>query len=482
MSLRDDLKTGVIYTSIAKYAGVLITLGVSAVLARLFTPEQFGIINIATVFIAFFAVFSDLGLGPAVIQKRNLTEDDLRGVFALTIWTGAVLSILFAALSGVIASFYGGSRELRNVLMILSVNLFANTLNMVPNALLMKEKRFRFAAIRSLAVQIVCGAAAIAAALCGMGIYALTINPVCSSVAIFLINYSQHPLRPKLSPGMETVRKVFSFSAFQFGFQLINYFSRNLDKLLMGRYMSMDQLGYYDKSYRLMMMPLQNISYVVSPVMHPVLAQIQDDRERLASSYLKVIRLLAFIGFPLTVMMFFMAEDLILFFFGPQWGQSVPAFRILSLTVGFQIISSSSGAVFQAADETGRLFQCGLFSAVTNISAICIGIFAAGTVEAVATCLSISFAINFIQCYHSLFRLTLKTGWKDFWMALLRPAVMAAVLCCLLLPLSYQAKAIPSHFISLVIYTLVSGTVCAIYIQLSGEYDILGKIRTIFKR
>ena len=295
MNLKEDLKTGVFYTALAKFAGVFITLGVSAVLARLFTPEEFGVINIATVFIAFFSVFSDFGLGPAVIQKRDLTESDISGVFSLTIWTAVVLSSVFLAAAFPIANYYGGSRELRVVLMILTANLFFNTLNMVPNALLMKEKRFKFAAIRQLSVQIVCGTAAIVAALLGMGIYALTINPVCSSIIIFIINYSQYPVAPRVSPGKETIRKVMGFSAFQFGFQLVNYFSRNLDKLLMGRHMSMTDLGYYDKSYRLMMMPLQNISFVLSPVMHPVLAQIQDDKEHIAQAYIRVIKLLAYI-------------------------------------------------------------------------------------------------------------------------------------------------------------------------------------------
>lgn len=229
MGLKKDLESGVLYTSLAKYAGVFITLGVSAVLARLFTPQQFGIINIATVFIAFFAVFSDLGLGPAVIQKRDLTERDLRGVFSLTLWMAVMLSLIFISVSGLISRFYDGGEQLHKVLLILTANLFFNTLNMVPNALLMKEKRFRFAAMRSLGVQLVCGAIAIVAALSGMGIYALTINPVLSGIAIFIINYSQHPLIPLLVPDRETVGKVFSFSAFQFGFQLVNYFSRNLD-------------------------------------------------------------------------------------------------------------------------------------------------------------------------------------------------------------------------------------------------------------
>ena len=277
-----QLASGVFYTSIAKYAGIVVTLVVSGVLARLFTPEEFGVVNIATVVIAFFAIFSDLGIGPAVIQHKNLDKRDLGGIFSLTLWSGAVMALLFFAASGLIASFYDDSAELRNTLRILSANLFFAAANIVPNGLILKEKRFRFAAVRSLSVQVVGGAAAIAAAYAGAGIYALTINPVFSSLMLFVINYRQNPLSVHLKPGKAAVGKVFSFSAYQFSFQLLNYFSRNLDKLLMGRYMSLSQLGYYDKSYRLMMLPLQNIAYVVSPVMHPIFSEMQNDLRKLA--------------------------------------------------------------------------------------------------------------------------------------------------------------------------------------------------------
>lgn len=119
-----QLASGVFYTSIAKYAGIVVTLVVSGVLARLFTPEEFGVVNIATVVIAFFAIFSDLGIGPAVIQHKNLDKRDLGGIFSLTLWSGAFMALLFFAASGLIASFYDDSAELRNILRILSANLF----------------------------------------------------------------------------------------------------------------------------------------------------------------------------------------------------------------------------------------------------------------------------------------------------------------------------------------------------------------------
>ena len=473
MSVRRELASGVFYTSIAKYAGIVVTLVVTGILSRLFTPEQFGVVNIATVVIAFFAIFSDLGIGPAVIQHKNLDRHDLGGIFSLSVWSGAVMALLFFAAAGSIASLYGDSQVLRNVLRILALNLFFAAANIVPNALILKEKRFRFAAMRSLTVQIAGGTAAIAAAYAGAGIYALTINPVFSSLMLLAINYRQNPLPLRLRPGRKALGKVFSFSAYQFSFQLINYFSRNLDKLLMGRYMSLSQLGYYDKSYRLMMLPLQNIAYVISPVMHPIFSEMQHDLKQLGASYLKVVRLLAFIGLPLSAVLFFTAQELVLIIFGDQWEPSVPVFRILALSVGIQIVMSTSGSIFQAANATRMLFFCGVFSAVLNVAAICTGIFAFGTTEAVAWCICASFAVNFVQCYHALFCLTLRTGWRRFWRNFLSPLLLTALVG---LPLAAVGWLLPP--MPLVASLTLKGTaalgVWLLYVHLSGEYDLKG--------
>jgi O-antigen/teichoic acid export membrane protein len=162
------------------------------------------------------------------------------------------------------------------------------------------------------------------------------------------------------------LRQIFSYSAYQFLFNIINYFSRNLDKLLIGKYMGMSPLGYYEKSYRLMMLPLQNITQVITPVMHPIFSDYQNDLERLASGYERIVRFLAFIGLPLSVLLYFTASEVTLIIFGDQWIPSIPIFQILTLSVGIQIILSSSGSIFQAAGDTKSLFVCGLFSSASH--------------------------------------------------------------------------------------------------------------------
>ena len=254
-----------------------------------------------------------------------------------------------------------------------------------------------------------------------------------------------------------------------------------LDKLLIGKYMSMSALGYYEKSYRLMMLPLQNITQVITPVMHPIFSDFQDDKERLARSYERIIRFLSFIGLPLSILLFFTAEEVTLIIFGDQWLPSVPVFRILSLSVGIQIILSSSGSIFQAAGDTRSLFVCGLFSSILNVSGMLLGIFYFGTLTAVATCIVITFTVNFVQCYWQMYRVTFRRRAWPFIRQLLSPLAVSVLIALCLTPLQHVLDGM-NIFITLILKSFVSFIIFGTYIQTTHEYDLLGKAKTVLKK
>ena len=329
-NIKQQLFSGVFYTAIAKYSGIIISLVVAGILARLLSPDDFGIVAIATVIISFFAIFTDMGLSPAIIQNKALTQDDLTNIYSFTFWTGIAVALLFFIASWPISAYYD-SPILRTLCQLLSINLFFASVNIVPGALFYKNKEFKFIAIRSFVIQITAGTGAVIAALSGAGLYALLITPIVSSILIYIISFHRYPQHLRMTLGLSSIRKIFSYSVYQFLFNVICYFSRNLDKLLIGKHMGMSDLGYYEKSYRLMMLPLQNITQVVTPVMHPIFSDFQDDKMKLATSYERIIRFLAFIGLPLSVLLFFTAEEVTLIIFGNQWLPSVAVFRILAL-------------------------------------------------------------------------------------------------------------------------------------------------------
>ena len=144
-NIKHQLFSGVFYTALAKYSGIIISLIVAGVLARLLSPDDFGIVAVATVIIAFFNLLTDMGVSPAIIQHKSLTKDDLSDIFSFTVWTGIGLSALFFAASWIIADYYE-SEILRTLCQLLSVNLFFASATVVPGALFYRNKEFKIIA------------------------------------------------------------------------------------------------------------------------------------------------------------------------------------------------------------------------------------------------------------------------------------------------------------------------------------------------
>lgn len=429
--IQGQLISGVFFTALAKYANLIISLVVTAVLARLLAPDQFGVVAIATVAIAFLNLIADIGLSATVIQHKELDQNALSALFSLSVYITLLLSLIFFLCAGVFANWYG-QPELRPICQWLALSLLFSGITVVPNALFYRDRLFKVIALRSLVIQLVGGAMSVVAAYRGYGVYALIINPIFSSILIFGISYAKFPLKFTFRFSLQALRPIFSYSFYQFLFNIINYFSRNADTLLIGKYLGMVPLGYYDKSYRLMSLPLQNITQVITPVIHPILSQQRHDKDYLMVANEKLVKFLALIGFPLAIFLYFSARELILLFFGPQWELAVPAFEILSLTVGLQLVLSSSGSIFQTAGDTRSLFICGLFSAVVNVIGILLGVFYFKSIEAVAWCLVLTFNINFIQAYWLMYRVVFNNRPSRIFIILMRPLFISIILGVLL--------------------------------------------------
>lgn len=427
MSSRSQFVSGVLFTAVSKYANLIVSLLVTAVLSRLMLPEQFGVVAIATVVISFLAIFADIGLTSTIIQFKSLSKEDLNKLFSMSFYLAVILSTVVFLGARYLADFYS-QPMLKPICEILSIHLFFTTIAVVPNAIFYREKLFKQIAIRSTIVQVFGGLLAIAWAFYLGDIYALLVNPIVSSILIFLISYARFPLRFQFFFSLKSVAHTFQYSIYQFLFNLINFFSRNADTLIVGKHLGSVALGYYDKAYRLMSLPLQNITQVITPVLHPLLSGRVDDRTYLMKANESMARLLSLIGFPMSIWLYFVSDELILLFFGDQWGASVSAFQFLSLTVGIQLLLSSSGSFFQAGGDTRSLFICGLFSGVLNVGGIVIGAFYFRSIEAVAFGLLITFSINFIQAYCLMYYKVFKTSSWRFFKIILRPIVFSAFL------------------------------------------------------
>lgn len=435
-NIKLQLFNGVFYTAAAKYAGIFIQLAVVAILARLLSPTDFGTVAICTVIMTFFNQLTEIGIGVAVIQRQDLDKNDHENLYSFTVYFTFILCCVFCLIAYPLGVWYKNV-ELIEYLHILSVQLLFGTMNMIPNALLLKEKRFKFIARRTLSLQIVSGLVACLCAYLGGGIYSLFITPIVTNVGVYAINMYQVRLKFHLKPSFSPLKKVFSYSFYHFMFGLVNYFSRNLDKLLAGKYLSMNMLGYYEKSYRLVMLPMQNITGVINPVVQPMLAEYQNERQRLGTYLMRILRMLNMICFPLSALVFFCSTEIIILLFGKQWYEAIPCFRILSISIGFQAAVHITGVFYQVANSTKHLFWCGLLVAIENVIAFIVAITFWNSIEALAIAVTIVFVLSFFQNYFVLFYCVYKGMLLSFYRELLLPFAISGIVIVVLFPLSY---------------------------------------------
>ena len=394
------MRRAAILQFISKYANIAIQLIVTAILARLISPNDFGLLSIVTVFTAFFQLFSDMGIGTAIVQYRDLTEEDYGKLFVFSTILAIVLVVLFCVMAIPISWFYDDSR-LIPLCHATAPALILNTLNMVPNGLMLKDKRFGAIALRLVTSTLVSGIVAIILATMGAGCYALAVQTVLSALIILIWNLATRPIRYFSIHFTAPLKHVFSYSAYQFGFSFINYFSRNLDNLVIGRVMGTASLGYYDKAYKLTTYPMSSISSVAASVIQPYMAENQSNPERILQCWYKVTKLLSLVGAFIAAVFVTAAPEIITFFYGPQWEPSIPLFQALSVTIYFQMIGNPSGAFFQSLGRTDLMFRQGLICTVLTVLGLIVGS-ATHSLRLLAICISAAFCLHIIPIIYYL--------------------------------------------------------------------------------
>ena len=422
----SSIKKAVYINAAARYSTLFLGLVFSAILARILTPEDYGIVAVTVVFTTFFSLLSDLGMGAGIIQNKDLTREDIGSIFAFSLRLALVLAGTFALFSIPMSLFYG-NRVYIPVGMLLSVSLFFNTLNVVPNALLLKRKEFKSVALRILIACILSGIIGIVLAWAGFKFYALVVQSIVNSAFIFGWNYlsTRPPLARKVD--RESLGKIRSYSGFLFGFNLINYFARNTDNLLIGKVMGPAQLGFYDKAYKLMMYPVQNLTHVITPVLHPILSEYQTDKDYIYEKYLQVVKVLSLLGAFITPFCWFTSPEIIRIIYGSQWEAAIPCLRWMSLAMWAQMVLASSGTIFQSLGDTKHLFMSGSMNAVLVVLCIVAGLLE-GSIVAVSRNVALAYNIQFVATFYILVHLSFGFRTRDFLKRLVPDlCIMAAV-------------------------------------------------------
>lgn len=460
-----SLKKAAAVQMAARYSSVVFQLAVTMVLARILTPDEYGVMSVVTVLLGLFTVMSNAGVNAAVIQYRDLTVEDLSGLLSFTGLLGAGMAIVFCALSVPISILYGNP-EYVPLMCAAAPGVICQSLNMVPDGVLIRDQRFVANGVRTVVASIIAGIAAIVLALFGWGVYALAANTVLQSLVIVTWNLVASGLRPGALHFGNTLRKVGRFSINQLASQIAQYLVRNLDNLLVGYFMGSSSLGFYDKAYKLAKYPIDYVPSTVNPVLKSFFSAKQNDRDALYSSFLRVQSVLAAIGAFLGVFCYFSAGDLISVLYGDQWAESAHVFALLSLSLPFQLINFTVFAALEGLKRTDLLLRYTGISSVLMVVLLVAGL-ATGKLDGVG--LGVSAA--FILCTPLYLDLVVKRGFRDsvkkYVVTIAPPFAAAAVMAIVYVLVGPMFP--EEHLWSLIAKVLLGGAVYVALLLLPGK-------------
>lgn len=407
----NQFKKGFFYTTLGQYGNMGITLLINIILSRLLTPTDYGTVAVISVFIVFFQMLSDMGIGPAIIQNKKLTELEISKIFNISAIFSLVLSLLFLGIGFLLSLFYRDEIYQR-LSYLLSVAVFFYSIIVVPMANLKKDKNFKIINVSLIASSLAGGVVGVTVALLGGGVYSLVINSVVASVTNFLIILKKSHLKLTKTIEFTPIIKIYSFARNQFAFNFFNYFSRNIDSFLIGKFISPVALGNYNKSYQLLMYPAAVFNGIINPVLQPILSDYEQDVSTIRDVYFNLVHVLLLFAMPVSIFMSMCSKEIIYFLFGKQWFDSVFPLRILSLTIWIQVVNIIASAIYQSRNKTKYLLLNGILSSLIIIISILIGLYFE-TIQMVSICLSIGFLINFVLSMSLLLYKVLDSKWKN---------------------------------------------------------------------
>ena len=402
-NLRKNSVRGASYMSMARVGGLVLRLGSTGVLARMVSQDDFGLIGMTAVFTNFLAIFMDVGLSQATIQRPEINHRQISTLFWINVALSVLIAAVFAGGAPLIAMFYK-TPQLVTIIPVLALSFLFGGLGLQHSALLTRNMRYSLLAISELGSSFAGVVVAVVMAWAGMGYWALVglaLAPAIVKTIILWIALRWVPSWPSRNTG---VRSMLKFGGDVLGFNIVNYFSRQTGGLLVGRYCGTAAIGLYDRAYSLLLMPIGQINGPLGAVSIPALSRLQNEPERFGRYYLNAILLICSLSIPVIAGMTLFADQVVLLWLGKKWLATAEIFRLLSIAALIGGISNPAGWLLIALGDTKRYRTMGMVNSAIIVVAFIAGAFLwperepghGGSFRGVAIGYSLAMILNFI--------------------------------------------------------------------------------------
>lgn len=344
------------------------------VLARLIPPAEYGLMAMALVITNFASLVRDLGTSAAIIQKKDLGNRTINAIFWLNVIMGGGISVIIIIFSPVIAYLFH-EQKLIYVLCFLSISFPLASSSSSHLAQLERASKFKLIAFIEISSSLTAVIIAILMAYNNWGVYSLVGQAITLSLMSTLLLWGKSRWRPDFKRifDWDEIKGLLGFSGNLTVFNFINYFSRNADSIIIGHYMSSAVLGAYSLAYRIMLFPIQNLTFVIARALFPVFSTYQDDNERLKRTYLDTLYYILLLVLPLMIGLMALSEPFVKLVFGEKWHNTALILAWLAPTGIIQAILSTSGTVFMSKGKTNVLMKLGIVGAILQVGAFILG-------------------------------------------------------------------------------------------------------------
>lgn len=454
-SLTKNTLKGSFWVSIAQLTRSIVKLGVLIYLARLITPKEFGIVGACLVVISFSEIFSELGTGPALVQRKNLTLKHIRVSTFICNFLGILTSFAVFFSADFIASFFK-IEEMGLPLKILSVCFVLSSISVTSLSLLKRDLQFKHLALIELKSYLLFYVpCVILLAYFNFGLWSLIFAHIIQIAALSIMAIIKEP-RGLCLP-LFAIKEFKELLNFGVGFTLgrvFNQIATQVDNLIVGKALGAETLGVYGRAYEFFMAPVQLLGSVSSKVLFPAMSSIQDDQKKLTEAYFMSISIIALITFPASSFLIMQSELIIYISLGKDWLNALYPFQIFAFVLFFRTSYKISDALVQAiGDIYRRAFLQFIYALLVTI-----GVWFGSSygLKGVATGMAAAILINYCLMFH-LASLKLNQGWFNLFQILLKNICVSSLLYFLIFIINnYFEKYFNNAFILLLFEILIT--------------------------
>lgn len=371
--VKEQSLIGMKWNALGQFSTKGINFVLGLIVARLLMPEDYGVIAMLGVFMAVAQLFTDCGFGKALIRKIDRTEVDCSTAFYFNIAIGLFSYGLLFLSAPLIANFYG-IPILTNVVRVFSLTIFINSLGIVPRALRSIAVDFKSQAYASVSSSLISGLLGLYLACCGYGVWALVWQAVVGAFLNVMVIWALARWMPLWAYSWRAFRDMFSYGSKLLASGLLHTLYTNASTLVIGKYYTPSELGYYDRGYKIAAFPSLGFSAILHQVTFPILAKLQNDNARLIHAYHQYMAMTSMVFFYLMTLLAVMAKPLIGILLTEKWLDAVPFLQVFCLAMMFDSLCQLNNNILYVKGWSGLFLKLEIIKKVIVVPVLLVAI------------------------------------------------------------------------------------------------------------